>query len=78
MLTIVFLPANHFIWPMNLKFWFSSLTCFFGIILTDAIYWGVGKKIHGKWKRVNFLRLAMVGVLFSSSLACAAQFWFYK
>lgn len=77
-LTIVFLPANHFIWPMKLNFWFSVLTCFLGIMLTDAIYWGFGKKYHGKWKRVSFLRLAMLGVLFASSLACAAQFWFYK
>ena len=77
-LTIVFLPINHFVNHIKLNFLFSAVTCFFGIMLTDIIYWGVGNKFHDKWKRVSFLRLAMVAVIVASSLACYAQFYFYK
>jgi phytol kinase len=75
-LTLTFLPVNHFI-GQGLDFRFSFVSCLIGIMLSDAIYWAVGKKFQGKWKKVAFLRMGMAAVLISSSVTFLLHLWFY-
>ena len=76
-LTLAFLPLNHLLGLQLLSPLFSAATCLVGISLSDAIYWGIGKRYHGVWSRVAFLRLGMLSVLASSSLVFAANLLFY-
>lgn len=77
LLTLAFLPVNHLLGsPLNP--YFSALTCFLGIVLSDLIYWGLGSRYHGKWSRVAFLRMGMASVLFASSAVFLAQLFFYR
>ncbi|NCB40398.1 MAG: hypothetical protein EOM80_16685 [Erysipelotrichia bacterium] len=76
-LSIAFLPLNHFV-GLSLNPAFSGFTCFAGIVISDFIYWGTGKRYHGKWSRVAFLRMGMISVLISSGLVFVANLWFYR
>jgi len=77
-LSLVFLPANHFLGLELLNPVFSAASCLVGIVVSDAIYWGIGKRYHGQWSRIAFLRLGMVAVFLSSSLVFAANLLFYR
>lgn len=77
-LSLVFLPVNHFLGLELLNPVFSAATCLAGIVVSDAIYWGIGKRYHGQWSRIAFLRLGMVAVFLSSSLVFAANLLFYR
>jgi hypothetical protein len=76
-LSLAFLPMNHLL-DLELNFALSFITCLLGISVSDAIYWGIGKRYHGEWSRIAFLRLGMLSVLVSSSLVFVAQLWFYR
>ncbi len=76
-LTLAFLPLNHVL-GLELNPVFSAVTCLLGINISDAVYWGTGKRYHGKWSRIAFLRLGMLSVLISSSLVFAANLLFYR
>lgn len=76
-LSLAFLPLNH-LWGMPLNFYFSLIICFGGILLSDAIYWGVGSRYHGAWSRVAFLRMGMTSVLIASTMVFLAQILFYR
>jgi phytol kinase len=76
-LSLAFLPLNHLI-GLRLDLWFSMLTCFAGIIVSDLVYWGVGSRFHGQWSRVAFLRMGMASVLFASALVFAANLLYYR
>lgn len=76
-LVLVFLPINHLI-GLPLNPYFSALTCLAGIMLSDLIYWGIGGRYHGKWKRVGFLRMGMASVLIASTVVFVAQLWYYR
>lgn len=75
-LSIAFLPVNHVI-GLKLDPVFSGITCLLAIMLSDLIYWGIGSRYHGKWSRVAFLRMGMASVFVASSMAFAANLWFY-
>ncbi len=76
-LTAAFLPVNHLL-GLHLNPVFSAVTCLAGIIISDGIYWGIGKRYHGHWSRIAFLRFGMLSVLVSSSLVFLANLWFYR
>jgi hypothetical protein len=76
-LSVIFLTANEFIFP-DLNPWFAFLSCVAGIIISDLIYWGVGKKHHGKWSKVAFLRMSVISTMTASFLVLVANLWFYN
>ena len=75
-LSIAFLPVNLFL-GLKLIPWFSFICCLIGIMVSDLVYWGIGKRFHGKWKRLGFLRMSMASVMISSSLTFLFHLWFY-
>lgn len=76
-LSIAFLSINHLI-GLQLNPAFSLITCLSGIMLSDLIYWGIGKRYHGRWSRVAFLRMGMASVFAASSLVFIANLFFYR
>ena len=76
-LSVVFLPANHLL-GLNLQPVFSGVTCLAGIMVSDFIYWGIGKRYHGKWSRIAFLRLGMVSVLLASLIVFLGNLAYYR
>lgn len=76
-LSLAFLPINHLL-GIPLNFYFSLAACFTGIILSDALYWGIGSRYHGSWSRIGFLRMGMATVLLSSTAVFFAQLLFYR
>ncbi len=76
-MVLAFLPVN-FAMEFPLDPVFSAVTCFFGIVISDLIYWGIGARFHGKWSKVAFLRMGMASVLVSSSLVFVAHLLYYQ
>lgn len=54
---------------------FSFLTCMLGIMLSDLIYWGIGRRFHGVWSKVAFLRMSLFSTMAASMMIFAANWW---
>jgi len=76
-LSLVLVSANLFL-GLDLSLGFSVVSCLFGIMVSDIIYWGIGSRFHGSWSRVAFLRMGMASVLVASSLVFVAHLWYYR
>lgn len=75
-LSLVFLTTcsvfNHGIDPI-----FSAVTCALGIMLSDLLYWGIGRRYQGHWSKVAFLRLSLASTMVSSALVFLVNLRFY-
>ncbi len=53
----------------------SGVLCLGGTILADRLYWGIGNRFHGKWRRIHFIRMGTVILLVTSSLVFGGCLW---
>jgi hypothetical protein len=75
-LALAFLSINLFLGQIHL--WFSIFICILGIMISDLIYWGLGKRFHGKWSKVAFLRMGVASTMTASVVVFLLSKWFYS
>ena len=78
LLTAAFLPIHLTFGLMPIDPVYSFLTCIAGVVISDRLYWIVGDKFHGKWSRLEFLRMGTGVVIITSTIVFLANLWFYS
>jgi hypothetical protein len=75
-LSLAFLLPN-LVLQNELHPFFSLFTSVLGILISDYIYWVLGKRFHGKWSKIAFLRMALFSTMAASVVVFAINYWFY-
>ncbi|NLI77844.1 MAG: hypothetical protein GX442_15580 [Candidatus Riflebacteria bacterium] len=78
LLTVIYLAFHLAIRDFGLEPVFSFLSLWIGTMLGDRLYWAIGGRHLGQWARVDFLRMGMVVILFTSALVFWANLAYYQ
>ena len=76
-LSLCFVPLTAFIDP-EISVFFSLVTCFFGTIIIEWIYWFVEPIKHRVWSQIAFLRFTSVISITVTTILSIASYWYYR